>query len=147
MFDLMPFRRRNEDVFGRMLKTFNEVFDQNGLSPFNGEAKSFRTDITETKNAYLVEAELPGFSKEDITIDVDNNQLTIRAKREQLEETKDKDDKVIRKERHYGEFLRQFYVDNIKENEIQAKLENGILKIEIPKNTPKEAKGVQIEIQ
>ena len=113
----------------------------------DGEVKSFRTDITETKNAYLVEAELPGFAKEDITIDVNSNQLTIRAKREQLEETKDKYDKIIRKERHYGEFLRQFYVDNIKEDDIKAKLEDGVLKIEIPKNISQESKGKQIEIK
>ncbi|AEH53830.1 MAG: Hsp20/alpha crystallin family protein [Heyndrickxia faecalis] len=146
MFDLMPFRR-NEDVFERMLKTFNDMFDTNALTPFNGNANSFRTDITEKEDAYLVEAELPGFSKEDITIDVNNNYLTIRAKRDQMEESKDEKNKVIRQERRYGEFVRQFYVDNIKEDEISATLDNGVLKINIPKKTKEGSSGKRIEIQ
>lgn len=146
MFDLMPFRKRNEDLFGHMLKSFNEVFEQNGLSPLNGNFNSFRTDIVEKENAYFVEAELPGFAKEDITIDLKNNQLIIRAQRNNQEEQKDSNDRVIRRERHYGEFVRQFYVDNIKEDEITAKLVDGILKIEIPKQESFQPPNKRIDI-
>lgn len=145
MFDLIPFRR-NDDVFERMMKTFNEMFDANALAPF-ADANSFRTDITEKEDAYLVEAELPGFSKEDITIDVRNNELTIRAKRDQMEESKDEKNKVIRQERRYGEFVRKFYVDNINEDEISATLDNGVLKIHIPKKTKEGTSGKRIQIQ
>lgn len=143
----MPFRRRNEDLFEHMLKSFNEVFDPNNLTPLTGHFNSFRTDIMEKENAYYVEAELPGFEKEDITIELDHNQLTIKAKRNQLEETKDEDNKMIRQERHYGEFVRQFYVDNIIEDQIKAKLENGLLKIEIPKKHQHKPSQKRIEIQ
>jgi HSP20 family protein len=145
MLDLIPFRKRNEDLVGRMFKSFYDVFNQNDL--FDEKFNSFKTDITETKDAYLLEAELPGFNKEDITIDIYNNQLTIRAKKDEVEETKDKNDKIIRKERHYGEMIRQFYVDNIIEDEIQAKLDNGVLKIKIPKKNIKELNGKKIEIE
>jgi HSP20 family protein len=145
MFDLIPFRKRNEDLVSRMFKSFYDVFNQNDL--LDDKLNTFKTDITETKDAYLLEAELPGFDKEDITIDIYNNQLTIRAKKDEIEETRDKDDKVIRKERYYGELVRQFYVDNIIEDEIQAKLDKGVLKIKIPKKQKDENVGRKIEIQ
>ncbi|WP_018661353.1 Hsp20/alpha crystallin family protein [Heyndrickxia acidiproducens] len=147
MFDLMPFHKGNEDVFERMLKTFNDMFNTNGLAPITGSTNSFRTDITEKDDAYYVEADLPGFSKEDITIDVNNNYLTIRAKRDQVEESKDEKGKMIRQERRYGEFVRQFYVDNIKEDEISATLDNGVLKINIPKKAKEAPSGKRIQIQ
>ncbi|WP_071394045.1 Hsp20/alpha crystallin family protein [Bacillus tuaregi] len=146
MFDLIPFRKRNEELFGHMLKSFNEVFEQNGLFTLGEGFNSFRTDIMEKENAYYVEAELPGFAKEDISIEYENNQLTIKAKRELLTEEKDKNEKVIRQERHFGEFLRRFYVEDIKDDEIMAKLEDGILKIEIPKRSPGKPGRNKIEI-
>ncbi|MDF2670965.1 MAG: heat shock protein Hsp20 [Paenibacillus sp.] len=106
MFDLVPFRKRNEELFGQMLKSFNEAFEPSLLSPIHGNTSSFRTDIREKDNAYLIEAELPGFIKEDIEIDVNDKYLIIRAKRNQVEEKKDEQGKVIRRERHYGEFAR-----------------------------------------
>jgi HSP20 family protein len=136
MFALRTFRRKNEDVFERMLSTFNELFDQIDEFPaLNGNLKSLRTDIKENKDAYVVEADLPGFSKDDITIEVENNQLTIRAKREEEQEAKDSVNRIIRRERHFGEFVRQFYVDNIDENRIEAELKDGVLKIILPKRT------------
>lgn len=148
MFDLKPFRRKSEelDLFERMLKSFNEVFDQEGIAPLNGSFNSFRTDVRETKDAYHVEAELPGFDKDDITIQLDNNYLTIHAKREEEEEAKDEEDKIIRKERHYGEFIRRFYVDNVDEDKIKAKLKRGVLKIKLPKLETKEPESKRIDI-
>ncbi|HEY4601692.1 MAG TPA: Hsp20/alpha crystallin family protein [Cerasibacillus sp.] len=148
MFDLKPFKRKDDelDLFERMLKSFNEVFDREGIAPLNGNFNSFRTDVRETEDAYYVEAELPGFDKNDITIQVDDNYLTIHAKREEEEETKDKQDKIIRQERHYGEFIRRFYVDNIDEDKIKAKLKRGVLKIKLPKLDPKTPESRRIDI-
>lgn len=146
MFELKPFRR-TEDLFERMLNSFNEVFDRNEISTLNGNFKTFRTDVRETEKAYLVEAELPGFEKGDITIEVDDNYLTIRAKRDVEKETRDKDDLIIRQERRYGEFMRRFYVDNIDEEKIKAKLKKGVLKIEVPKLKPSKPPRKQIEIE
>lgn len=148
MFALRPFRRKNEDVFERMLSTFNEFFDQMDEFPaLKGNLKSLRTDIMENKDAYVVEVDLPGFSKDDVTIEVEDNQLTIRAKREEIEETKDSENRFIRRERHFGEFVRQFYVDNIDENRIEAKLKDGVLTIILPKRNDRNGKRKQIAIK
>lgn len=148
MFALRPFRRKNEDVFERMLSTFNEFFDQMDEFPaLKGNLKSLRTDIMENKDAYVVEVDLPGFSKDDVTIEVEDNQLTIRAKREEIEETKDSENRFIRRERHFGEFVRQFYVDNIDENRIEAKLKDGVLTIVLPKRNDRNGKRKQIAIK
>lgn len=133
MFDLRPFNRKREDLFEKFAKTFDEVFDQNLFPTFDGKLKSLRTDIQEGKDAYLVQADLPGFAKDDIEIELENNQLTIRAKREENKETKDKKNKTIRQERHFGEFVRSFYVDNIDEEKVEATLEDGVLNIKLPK--------------
>ncbi|WP_159888539.1 Hsp20/alpha crystallin family protein [Paenibacillus puerhi] len=147
MFDLVPFRRRNEDLFGQMLKSFNEAFDQELLAPLHSNTRSFRTDIRETDKGYLIEAELPGFTKEDIEIDVQDKYLTIRAKRNQVDEEKDENGKIIRSERHYGEFARQFYVEGIEEDGIKAKLQDGVLKLDIPKKEKKEPTNKRIGIE
>ncbi|WAA09769.1 Hsp20/alpha crystallin family protein [Fervidibacillus albus] len=148
MFDLTPFRKMSEDLFEQMAKSFNEVFEQNsGISPLSPGLYSFKTDVMEKEDAYYVVAELPGFTKDDITIEVEDNRLIIRAKRDEVAEEKDDKNKFIRKERRYGEFVRQFYVDDIDESGIKAKLENGILKLEIPKLQPSKPKRRTIDIE
>src|SRR5699024_4381304 len=98
MFDLKAFKKKNEDIFERMLESFNEVFNQDEVTPLSGRCNYFRTDVKETKKAYYIEAELPGFDKEDNCIKVDDDYLTIRAKRDEEEEKTDEDDKIIRQE-------------------------------------------------
>lgn len=147
MFALRPFRRRREDVFDRMLSTFNDFFEQMDDWPALADnMKSLRTDITENKDAYVVKVDLPGFSKDDISIEVDNNQLTIRARREEEQETKDSQNRIIRRERHFGEFVRQFYVDNIDEDRIEATLKDGVLTIILPKRNDRNGTRKQIRI-
>ncbi|MDR9747377.1 MULTISPECIES: Hsp20/alpha crystallin family protein [Paenibacillus] len=133
MFDLIPFRKRNEDLFGHMLKSFNDMVESPFLSPFGISLQPFRTEIREEENKYLVEAELPGIAKEDIDIQVEGNELIIRAKRNEMTEQKDDTNRIIRQERRSGEFIRRFYVEHIDEENIKAKLENGLLKLDIPK--------------
>lgn len=147
MLDLVPFRRKNNDLVDNMMKSFHELFDQNFLAPLNGNAHQFHTDIRETENAYLIESELPGFTKDDIEIDFSNGYLTIKAVRNQQEEEKDSQDKIIRKERYYGEFVRRFYVDNIDEDHIKAKLEDGVLKLEVPKKEKSLPTGKRVTIE
>ncbi|WAA12047.1 Hsp20/alpha crystallin family protein [Fervidibacillus halotolerans] len=148
MFDLTPFRKMSEDLFEQIAKSFNEAFEQtSSISPLSPSVHSFRTDVMEKEDAYYVVAELPGFTKDDITIEVEDNRLIIRAKRDEVTEERDDTNKYIRKERRYGEFVRQFYVDDIDENGIKAKLDNGILKLEIPKLQPSKPKRRTIEIE
>ncbi|MBR2587931.1 MAG: Hsp20/alpha crystallin family protein [Bacilli bacterium] len=107
-----------------------------------------KTDIKEKKDKYLVEVDLPGFSKENINLSLKNGYLAISAKMEK--DDKDEEEKYVRRERFYGECSRSFYVgDDITEEDIKAEFKNGILKIDIPKKESKEKdKEVkQIEIK
>ena len=113
----------------------------------NSDLTTFNTDITDDGNNYLLEADLPGFSKEDIQIDLNENILTIHAKRHSKAEEKDKNNKVIRTERSYGSFSRQFDISGIDTQNIKAKYENGVLKLTLPKKEEviPETKQLRIE--
>lgn len=146
MFEMIPFRRhglsRGDDDFGQFFKNFfNDDFTQS-LSNIHG---SFKVDLKETDDNYLVEAELPGINKEAISIDYDKNYLTVSAKRDDTIE--DKKENYVRRERHYGEFRRSFYVDNVDENNIDASFKDGVLKITLPKLTKGNNEKKKIEIQ
>ena len=92
-----------------------------------------RIDIKENDGHYEVTAELPGVKKEDIHITLDNGVLSIEAESKQ-EEKEEKKGKVIRQERRYGKFMRSFTVGNaVKEADINASFENGILTLKAPK--------------
>ena len=101
--------------------------------------------IKETDNEYLVIAELPGVKKEDISLEYNNNQLVISAKRDEF--INEEKDNYIRRERHYGNFSRAFYVDNVNKDDILAKFENGELKIVLPKLQKTSPSSNRIEIQ
>lgn len=145
MFDLIPFGRHREEAFGQLAKTFNDVFNDDFFAPFKNSPLSFRTDIRETDQAYLVEAELPGFRKEDIEIDYAAPYLTIRAVRNEDHNMEDTNHHIVRKERRYGEYVRRFYVQDISEEDIRASLKDGVLKLEVPKRQPTRSKRIQIQ--
>ena len=136
MFELTPFVRRNHSAAA--YSPFRDI-DELERSFFGRNAVAdFKTDITENEKEYILEAELPGFKKEDINIDIDNNYLTISAERKYENTEKDKKGRLIRQERYSGSMSRSFYVgEDITQDEIKAKFENGVLKIDIPKKEPK----------
>ncbi len=109
-----------------------------------------KTDIKELKDNYLLEIELPGFNKEDIKAEINNGYLIVTAAHNENKNEKDKEGKYIRKERYTGQFTRSFYIgDNITQEDIKGKFENGLLKLEVPKKEAKELaeekKYIQIE--
>lgn len=144
MFDLVPFNKRRDDAFG-MLKSLNDVFADDFFAPIKSSTMSFRTDIRESEQAYLIEAELPGFKKEEIDIDYANPYLTIKAVRKEENEEENKEHQVVRRERRYGEYVRRFYVQDIAEEGIRASLKDGMLTLEVPKR--QKTQGKRIEIQ
>ena len=117
-------------VSGRLWKDF-----------FDG-ATALRANIKNTPNAYVVEAELPGVKKEDITLICEQGVLTITAKADEAKDTED--ERYIRKERIEGELVRRFALSDIDEENISAKLENGVLFVTLPKQKAKE-KHIEIE--
>ncbi|CAH1219414.1 18 kDa heat shock protein [Paenibacillus auburnensis] len=145
MFDLVPFGKRRDDVFGALAKSLNEVFNDDFFAPMTSSTLSFRTDIRESEQAYLIEAELPGFKKEEIDIDYANPYLTIKAVRKDENSQENADHKIVRRERRYGEYVRRFYVQDINDDEIRASLKDGLLSLEVPKR--QKSAGKRIEIQ
>lgn len=97
-----------------------------------------KCDIYEKGGNVHIELDVPGFDKNDIKLDVEDGILTVEATRENEKEDEEKN--YYRKERVFGSFKRQFTVGNIKEDEINAKFNNGVLKISFPKEEKKETK-------
>lgn len=142
MFEMIPFRKHNSlakgsDYFDQF---FSNFFNDDFLAPMNFAGNAFKVDLKETDNDYTIEADLPGIKKEDINIDYSNNYLTISAKKDEFTEDTT-NEKYVRRERHFGEFKRAFYIDNVDENSIDASFTDGVLKLTLPKqnkgNNPK----------
>ena len=96
--------------------------------------KLMRTDIRETDTGYELDVELPGYKKEDLNLELTNGYLNISAEKNTSKEEKDKNGRVVRQERYTGSMKRSFYVgEEITEEDIKAKFEDGILKLMVPK--------------
>lgn len=143
MFGLTPYERRgalgNYDIFKEM-EEFDKHFWPSGKV-------SFKTDIIDNGKEFILEADLPGFKKEDINIDVSGGYLTITASRNEEKDEKNDKGEYIRRERSYGSFSRTFDISEINESEIKANFENGVLKLTLPKAEAQEQSPKKIEIQ
>ncbi len=92
------------------------------------------TDVKEHENHYAVEIDLPGFKKDEIKLELNEGYLTITASKGVDEEEKNKQGRIVRQERYSGVMQRTYYVgDQIKAEDIKARYEDGVLKLEIPK--------------
>ena len=99
-----------------------------------------KTDVRETEAGYEVDIDLPGFKKDEINVELNNGYLSISAAKG-LDKEEKKEGKYIRKERYAGSMSRSFYVgDAIKQEDVKAKYEDGILRLSVPK---KEKKAVE----
>lgn len=111
-----------------------DLFDEFERSVFGENGRRtpiFSTDIKDEGDHYLLQAELPGFQKEDIDLDVKDGLLTISA---QHQETNDQSSGTyVCKERRYGSFTRSFNLEGIQEDNITASYSNGILELTMPK--------------
>lgn len=105
-----------------------------------------RVDIREKKGKYVIEAELPGVEKDDLDIVIDNGTLSIKAKTES-ETSEEEEGKVIRKERRFGSYQRQFYLgEGIDESKVKASFKNGVLKLQVPKPEQNEPEVKRIKV-
>ena len=97
-----------------------------------------KTDVRETENSYELDIDLPGFKKEDVSLKLDGGYLTISASKGlEKDEKEKKDGKYIRRERYEGQCSRSFYVgDGVQAKDVNAKFEDGILKVSVPKAAP-----------
>ena len=133
-------------IFGENL--FDDFFSDDfmnfpawsGRSPLYGKhAKNLmKTDVRETDSSYELDVDLPGFKKDEISVDLKDGYLTISAAKGLDKDEQDKKGKYIRQERYAGACSRSFYVGDIKPEDVSAKYEDGILKISLPKAGKKE---------
>jgi len=140
MFELTAFTRPERDLF-RMMDAFDREFFGRPARPM---VSTFRTDLSDTGDSYRLEAELPGFNKEDISISVDGDLLTIKA--QQNAETEDNSRGYVYRERRMGSYSRSFDISGIEESAITAKYENGVLTLDLPKAQKPEKRCRNIEL-
>ena len=107
-----------------------------------------KCDIYEKDGKYHLEMDIPGFDKKDVNIEVDDNDyLTITAEKNSENNEEDENKNYIRKERSYGKYQRSFYLGDVDKDKIDAKFDNGILKITMPKKEETKSSKKTIEIQ
>lgn len=139
MFELMPYGHRS--VFDDLDRFERE---------FNGEVRErsrfFRTDVVERDNGFTLRAELPGFAKEDITVDIDGDCLTVKAERKS-ENTEKDGERYIRREITCGKYVRSFDITGIDESAISARYRDGILELDLPKRAQAAPSARTVEIQ
>lgn len=142
MFELMPFGYRRVSAYNPF-RDFEEMsrsfWDDTNVS-------AFRTDITEKDGTYILEADLPGFKKEDISVDIDKDCLTITAEHKS-EEKEENADSYIRRERYYGSYTRSFNVKGIDTEAITAAYNDGVLTLTMPKKEPEIPAARRLEIK
>ena len=144
MFELIPFDRHirsaaSFDPF-RML----DEMDRRLMTSVPA-VTAFRTDVLDTGDAFKLECELPGFKKEDIKLDVENDCLTISAERKA--ETKDEKENYVKRERVYGSFTRCFDVSGITVDGIEASYTDGMLNVTLPKKAAEVPASRRLEIK
>lgn len=139
MNNLFPSRRglmnMNRGFFG---DTFDNLFTDD---------TDFDVDIEETDTAYIIHADLPGLTKEEIQLDYTDNVLSISAHKETHTEERDEDKNFIRRERSSRSYKRQFLIKNVDDANIKASFENGVLQVDLPKKEEEESTERRIEIE
>lgn len=137
----------NDTLFDDLFTDFNQAPGRRPKNRMNVPGV-MKTDIKETEKEFELSIELPGYKKEDVNAELKDGYLIISATNEQNDEEKD-DNGYIRKERYYGSCQRTFYVGkDLKEEDIKAKFENGVLTLDVPKDVeklPEEKKYISIE--
>ncbi|MBF1102967.1 MAG: Hsp20/alpha crystallin family protein, partial [Solobacterium sp.] len=112
---------------------FNDMFDDVFRAPVFTGNNILKTDVREKDGKYILEVEVPGYKKDEVSISLFNGNLTISAARSSSNEETDDKGRILRQERFSGSTSRTFYVgDVIKDTDIHASFDNGILKIELP---------------
>lgn len=139
MYSLIPFEKytNNMDHFFDDIPRF--FFTESAERP-----AAFRTDIQDLGDHFLLEADLPGFQKEEISLDLKGDVLTVTAHHQEEKETHT--GKYLCRERRYGDFARSFDVSSVQQRGITASYENGVLKLVLPKKSAVQPESSKIAI-
>lgn len=148
MRGLVPFNRRDTDLVDSNIDDFGNMLDDFFTDgwPFRRSlsADTFKVDVQEKDTEYIIEAELPGVDKSEITVEVEKGVLKIAVYKEENKEEKDKN--YIHRERRTSSMERNMSLVGAKSEGVNAKLDNGVLKITVPKEEKtKTAVNVKVE--
>lgn len=152
MFELRPYRRNNNNISYnpfREMENFEREFFGEPFDTFfrSADLAEFKTDIKDEGDKYLLEADLPGFDKKDINLEINGDTLVISAERHSENECKDKKNKYVRCERSYGKYSREFDISAVDADRITAKYDNGVLKLTLPKKSQVLPQTKRLEIE
>lgn len=136
MAGLVPFNRKNKEIstntgIGDFYNLLDDFFSNDWPFRRTLTYDTFKVDVEDNGKEYLIEAEMPGVDKKDINVELNDGKLTISITRDESSETKKRN--FIHKERRYNSMSRSIYLEDSKPDAIKAKLENGVLKIIVPK--------------
>ena len=140
---MIPYTRRSNS-------SMMDLFDELERSMFGESGRRtpvFSTDIRDEGAHYLLQADLPGFRKEDIHVDLKGETLTIRAERHSDYEKDDKKKSYLHVERSYGSYERSFDVSGIKLDAITVSYTDGVLSITLPKEEVKQPESRSLEVK
>ncbi|MEA4871773.1 MAG: Hsp20/alpha crystallin family protein [Synergistaceae bacterium] len=148
MVGLVPFNRKSRDLATKTgLEDFYNVLDDFFSSDWPMRRTlaydTFKVDVQDSGNEYLIEAEMPGLSKEDIKLGLDDEKLTISVTKN--ESTEEKDKNYIHRERRSVSMSRTVHLADADASGIKAKLNNGLLKITVPK-AEKASTAIDIDV-
>ena len=133
----------------RYYPVFDNLFDDFFTTDAQGTSSVMNTDIVEKDGNYELSIEMPGVKKEDIQMELKDGYLNVTASHNTDKEDKDKEGRIIRKERVSGSYYRSFYVgEDIHTEDVKASFNNGELIVTVPKEAPKkieENKFIPIE--
>lgn len=141
--DLEPYQHYTPSEIARrpFPNLFDDFFNNSFIAGFN---TSMRSDIKEREHEYLLEVEMPGYTKENIEVECHDGHLTISAANSQ--ENDEQKSNYIRQERQYGRITRSYRIDGIDEDKITAAYQNGVLILTLPKNSDSADKKKRIDI-
>ena len=129
MYRITPYRR-NANVAPRdVFDLFDDFFSDRKVQ----YVRDFRIDVKNEKDKYIVEAEVPGLEKKDLSIKFENDHLTIAINKEEEVEDKNEDNNYLHRERHMFKSERSIYLEDVDPKKLNAKLNNGVLTTELLK--------------
>ena len=139
MYSLIPFEK-----YTNSMDHFYDNIPRFFMTAGDNQPSAFRTDIQDLGDRYLLEADLPGFQKEEISLDLKGDVLTVTAHHQEEKETHT--GKYLCRERRYGDFARSFDVSSVQQRGITAAYENGVLKLVLPKKSAVQPESSKIAI-
>lgn len=131
-------------TFRRAYDPFKELREMQ--KAFSNEELEIKTDVRDTGDSYILDAELPGYTRDEISVDVQDDILTVKAEKKSEEKETDKKTGYIRCERYYGSASRSFNISEVDVTGITAKHENGVLTLTLPKKKEQIPQSKKIEI-